>query len=158
MTLIVWPWGIHSFDLKSPGALVFLAILPVLVALYVFMQRRRRKYAVRFSSVSLVQQAVGRGPGIRRHIPAVVYLLALALMIVGLARPEGVVSSSSERGIVVLAIDVSGSMLAEDVTPNRMEATKKAARDFVNKQPTGVQVGIVSFSDFGALVDRKSVV
>jgi Ca-activated chloride channel family protein len=73
-------------------------------------------------------------------------------MIIGLARPEGVVAQSEQRGIVVLSIDVSGSMLAEDVSPNRMEATKKAARDFVNKQPPGIQVGIVSFSDFGALV------
>jgi len=152
MTLLVWPWGIHSFSLQSPEALVFLVVLPILAAAYVWMQFRRRRYAVRYASVSLVREAVGKGPGVRRHIPAIVYLFALTAMIVGLARPEGVVSTSSQRGIVVLAIDVSGSMLAEDVTPNRMDATKKAARDFVNKQPSGVQVGIVSFSDFGALV------
>jgi len=145
-----------------PLALVLLLLLPVIAGLYVWMQKRRRRYALRYASVSLVAQAVGTGPGIRRHIPPVLYMLALGAMIVALARPEATVPVPSNTGTVVLSIDVSGSMFAQDVEPNRMEATKEAVRDFVEKQPDGVKIGVVSFSDFGALVapptrERKPV-
>jgi len=135
-----------------PLALVLLIAIPILVGLYVSMQRRRQRYALRYASVSLVQQAVGSGPGIKRHIPAALYLLALTAMIIALARPQATIPVPSSTGTVILSIDVSGSMFAEDVEPNRMEATKAAARDFVEKQPNGVKIGVVSFSDFGALV------
>ena len=145
-----------------PQALVLLLLVPAIVYLYVWMQKRRRRYALQYASVSLVSQAVGRGPGIRRHIPAAFYLLALTAMIFALARPQATIPVPTNTGTVILAIDVSGSMFAEDVPPNRMEATKDAVRDFVQKQPGGVKVGIVSFSDFGALVapptrERKPV-
>jgi Ca-activated chloride channel family protein len=145
-----------------PILLVLLVLVPVLAALYVLMQRRRQKYALRYASTSLVAQAVGRGPGLRRHIPAALYLLALTAMIVALARPHATIPVPSNTGTVILSVDVSGSMFAEDVAPNRMEATKKAMREFVNKQPDGIKIGVVSFSDFGALVappsrDRKPV-
>jgi Ca-activated chloride channel family protein len=86
----------------------------------------------------------------------VIYLAALAAMIFALSRPEATVSLPSNTGTVLLAIDVSGSMFAEDVKPDRMEATKDAVRDFINKQPNGVKIGVVSFSDFGALVAPPS--
>jgi Ca-activated chloride channel family protein len=126
------------------------------------MQQRRQRYALRYASVALVREAVGRGPGIRRHVPAALYLLALGAMILALARPQATIPVPQDTGTVILSIDVSGSMLAEDVEPNRMEATKKAVREFVEKQPKGVKIGIVSFSDFAALVapptrDRKPV-
>jgi Ca-activated chloride channel family protein len=147
---------------KWPEMLLLLIVVPLLAALYVWMQRRRRRYVLRYSSVSLVQQAVGKGPGIRRHIPAVLYLGALAAMIFALARPVTTVPVLSNTGTIMLAIDVSGSMLAEDVDPNRLEATKDAVHDFVERQPEGVKIGIVSFSDAGSLVappttDRKQV-
>jgi Ca-activated chloride channel homolog len=135
-----------------PLALFGLLAIPALVAIYIAMQRRRQQYALRYASVSLVAQAVGSGPGIKRHIPAVLYLLALAAMIIALARPQATIPTPSSTGTVILSIDVSGSMFAEDVEPNRMEATKEAAREFVEKQPDGVKIGVVSFSDFGALV------
>jgi Ca-activated chloride channel family protein len=146
-----WPW-----------ALILLIIVPAIVWLYVWMQQRRQRYALQYASVSLVAQAVGKGPGRRRHIPAALYLVALTAMIVALARPQATIPVPSNTGTVILAIDVSGSMWAEDVDPNRMEATKKAVREFINKQPSGVKIGIVSFSDFGALVapptkERKPV-
>jgi Ca-activated chloride channel family protein len=145
-----------------PAALLLLFIVPLLGGLYVWMQTRRRRYALQYASVSLVAQAVGRGPGVRRHIPAAIYLLALTAMIFALARPQATVPVPQNTGTLILAIDVSGSMLAEDVEPNRMEATKDAVLDFVEEQPSGVKIGIVSFSDFGALVapptrDRKVV-
>ncbi len=144
-----WPW-----------ALAFLLVIPVLAAVYISMQRRRQHYALRYASVSLVQQAVGSGPGVKRHIPAVFYLLALTAMVIALARPEASIPTPTTTGTIILSIDVSGSMFAQDVEPNRMEATKEAARNFVETQPSGVKIGVVSFSDFGALVappddDRK---
>jgi Ca-activated chloride channel family protein len=139
-----------------PQALLALLLIPVLVGVYVWMQRRRSRYAVRFASIGLVRQAVGKGPGIRRHIPAAVYLLALAGMIVALARPQAPVTVPRNTGTVMLVIDVSGSMQATDVKPNRMEATKEAALSFVDKQPSGVKIGVVSFSDFGALVQAPT--
>lgn len=160
--LITWPWSIDSFGFQSPEGLVFLFMLPIVAGLYVWMQLSRRKYAVRYASVSLLREAVGKGPGFRRHVPAALYLLALAAMVFALARPKGVVENAFDSGTVILAIDVSGSMWAEDVVPNRMEATKDAVKEFVKKQPKGVQIGIVSFSDFGILsqaptLDKKAV-
>jgi len=160
--LITWPWSIDSFGFQSPEALIFLALLPVVAGLYVWMQMSRRKYAVRYASVSLLREAVGKGPGVRRHIPAAMYLLALTAMVFALARPKGVVENAFDTGTVILAIDVSGSMWADDVAPNRMEATKDAVKQFVKKQPKGVKIGIVSFSDFGILSaaptqDKKAV-
>ena len=135
-----------------PQALAGLILVPALAGVYVWMQRRRQRYALRYASVSLVQAAVGPGPGIRRHIPAALYLIAVAAMIFALARPRATVPVLLDTGTLILAIDVSGSMFAEDVAPNRMEATRQAVRSFVEKQPSGVKIGIVSFTDFGALV------
>ncbi|HLF71575.1 MAG TPA: VWA domain-containing protein [Dehalococcoidia bacterium] len=145
-----------------PLALLLLLIIPALIAVYVWMQRRRQQYALRYASVSLVAQAVGRGPGIKRHIPAALYLGALAALILALARPQASVPVLQNTGTIVLSIDVSGSMFARDVEPDRMEATKTAVKNFIDKQPDGVKIGIVSFSDFAALVapptdDRKTV-
>ena len=139
-----------------PLALFGLVLIPLLVVAYVLMQRRRKKYAVRYASLSLVRDAVGKGPGFRRHIPAAVYLTALTAMIFALARPQAPIDVPRNTGTVVLSIDVSGSMQATDVKPNRMEATKDAARNFVEKQPKGVKIGVVSFSDFGALVQSPT--
>ena len=135
-----------------PQALVLLLLVPVLAALYVWAQTRRRRFALRYASVSLVQQAVGRGPGIRRHVPAALYLLAMTAMILALSRPQAMIPVPQNTGIVILAIDVSGSMKATDVEPTRMDATKSALLEFVNGQPKGVKIGIVSFSDYGALM------
>jgi Ca-activated chloride channel family protein len=149
--LITWPWAIDHFSFQAPEAFAFLLILPILAAVYVFMQLQRRKYAVRYASVSLLREAIGTGPGVRRHIPAALYLCALAAMVFAMARPKGVVDNANDTGTVILAIDVSGSMWADDVQPNRMEATKKAAKEFIDKQPKGVQVGIVSFTNIAFL-------
>jgi Ca-activated chloride channel homolog len=154
------PTEFHRFE--WPMALLLLLVLPLLVGMYVFMQMRRRRYALRYANVPLLKEAVGSGPGIRRHIPVAVYLLALTAMILALARPQGILDTPYASGTIVLAIDVSGSMMAEDVAPNRMEATKRAVREFVERQPRGVEIGIVQFSDFGIISqvptrDKKQV-
>jgi Ca-activated chloride channel family protein len=133
-------------------ALLLLILVPILIGLYVWMQKRRRKYALSYASVTLVRQAVGRGPGVRRHIPAGLYITAITAMLIALARPTATVPIPQNTGTIILSLDVSGSMLAEDVKPDRMEATKKAVRDFIKQQPHGVKIGIVAFSDFASLV------
>ncbi len=145
-----------------PQALVLLLLVPLLAAVYVWMQQRRRRYALRYASVALVAVAVGAGPGFRRHVPAILYLVAVSAMILAVARPQANVPIPSNTGTVILSIDVSGSMLAEDAKPNRMEATKAAVKEFVEKQPRGVKIGVVAFSDFASLVappttERKTV-
>lgn len=145
-----------------PDLLWLLFFIPVLIVAYIIAQRRRQKYALRYASLSLVKDAVGRGPGWRRHIPPILFLLGLAIMIVAFARPVATVMLPSQQGMIILAIDVSGSMRAEDMKPNRLEAAKVAARAFVEKQPPNVRIGVVSFSDNSAVVqsptnDRQAI-
>lgn len=139
-----------------PYMLPFLLLVPLLVAGYILMQRRRRRYAVRYASLSLVKEALGRGPGIRRHIPPALFLLSLTAMIIAFARPQSVVTLPENEGTVILTIDTSGSMQADDVKPDRMEAAKAAARAFVERQPPTVQIGVVSFSDNAFMVQSPT--
>ena len=139
-----------------PFMLWLLSLVPVLVVLYILAQRRRQKYALRYASLSLVKEALGRGPGRRRHIPPALFITALAVMLLGLARPASVVTLPAQEGTVILTMDVSGSMRAEDLKPNRLEAAKTAARAFVDKQPQGVKIGVVSFSDNAFVVQAPT--
>src|SRR5919198_1961579 len=139
-----------------PAMLVSLLVVRALVAAYLILQRRRRRYAVRYASLSLVRDALGRGPGRRRHIPPALFLSAVALMLVAAARPQTVTSVPAQEGTVILAIDVSGSMQATDVQPNRMEAAKAAATAFVDKQGPAVQIGVVSFSGDASIVQTPT--
>ncbi|MFH1650667.1 MAG: VWA domain-containing protein [Chloroflexota bacterium] len=134
-----------------------LLLVPVLVAAYVLLQRRRKKYALRYSSISLVKEALGRGPGMRRHIPPLLFLIGVITMIVAVARPVATITLPSQQATVILAIDVSGSMRAEDVKPNRIEAAKSAARLFVEKQPRNVLIGVVSFSGGASIVQTPTI-
>ncbi|HUI72229.1 MAG TPA: VWA domain-containing protein [Spirochaetia bacterium] len=129
-----------------------LFLVPILVAAYVLAQRRRQRYALRYASLSLVKDALGKGPGIRRHIPAGLFLAGLAVIIFALARPSATVDLPSEEGTVILSMDVSGSMRATDIKPSRMEAVKEAARIFINKRPRNVRIGIVAFSGTAELI------
>ena len=146
-----------------PQLLWLLLFIPVLIVMYILAQRRRAKYALRYASLSLVKEALGRGPGWRSHIPPILFLLALTVMMIALARPVAVMRLPSQECTIILTIDVSGSMAAEDVKPDRMAAAKAAAKTFVEKQPPQVKIGIVSFSDNAFTVqaptdDRDAVV
>ncbi len=129
-----------------------LLFVPVLIMVYLLILRRRQKYALRYSSLSLIKEALGRGPGFRRHIPPMLFLIGLTVMVVALARPVATVTLPSQQGTIILTFDVSGSMRADDIKPSRLEAAKAAARAFVEKQPSNVRIGIISFSDFAAVV------
>lgn len=125
-----------------------LAVLPVLAlaALYVWVQLRRRATAVRFSNLELLRRIAPKGLGWKRHAPAVAFLFCLLLLGLGMARPAMDVQEPMERATVVLAIDVSLSMMADDVEPDRFSAAKAAAKDFVRQLPDSFNVGLVAFS------------
>jgi Ca-activated chloride channel homolog len=132
-----------------PAMLWLLLAIPLFVLLYLHMQKRRAQYAARYGSLGLVRQATGRGVGSRRHIPALLFLAGLTILFVALGRPQMVMALPKVEGIVILAFDVSGSMSADDFEPTRMEAAKVVAKDFVARQPSTVQIGVVAFSDSG---------
>lgn len=139
-----------------PTNLLFVLVVPALIAAYIWAQRRRQKYALRYASLSLVREALGRGPGRKRHIPPALFLTALLFMAVGTARPEMVIVVPVQEGTVILALDVSGSMLAEDLQPNRMEAAKDAAKAFVARQGVDVKLGVVAFSGDAQIVQTPT--
>jgi Ca-activated chloride channel family protein len=135
-----------------PEFLALLALIPLLAALYVWLLRRRKRLAVRYANLALVKQALGRGTGWRRHVPPTLFLLALTALLVAVARPTAVVTLPSQHKTVILAMDVSGSMRATDVEPNRLVASQNAAKAFIADQPINTRIGIVSFAGTAALV------
>lgn len=139
-----------------PVLLWSLILIPILVWMYLRLQKRRSEVALRYGSLGLVQQASGRGIGPRRHLPAILFLTGLAVLCVSLARPQMVLGLPKVEGIIILAFDISGSMTATDFEPTRLEAAKKAAREFVERQPSSVQVGVVAFSESGFSVELPS--
>ena len=129
-----------------PTLLWLLLALPLLVLLYVWLMRRKKKLALRFASLSIVREAMGTGPGVRRHIPPLLFLLAIAAMLIAAARPFAVVMLPSQQETIMLAMDVSGSMRATDVLPSRIVAAQNAAKAFLAALPRDVKVGIVAFA------------
>ena len=139
-----------------PTFLWFLLVTPLMLGAYVLVQRRRRRYAVRYSSLLLVKQALPPGHRYRRHIPPALFLVGLTAMLVALARPQSVVLLPVKQETVILAIDVSGSMRSRDISPNRIEAAKSAAQSFVKDQPQGVRIGVVAFSGTASIVQAPT--
>ena len=129
-----------------PTLLWLLLILPLLVTLYIWLMRRKKKMALRFASLSIVREAMGTGPSIRRHIPPFLFLLAVAAMLLAASRPFAVVVLPSQQETIMLAMDVSGSMRATDVAPSRIVAAQNAAKAFLTALPRDVKVGIVAFA------------
>jgi Ca-activated chloride channel family protein len=129
-----------------PEFLWTLLAVPLLVLLYAWLLRRKKKLAVRYASLSIVKEAMGAGQSVRRHIPPALFLLAVAAMLVAAARPTAVVTLPSQQQSIILAMDVSGSMRATDVLPSRLEAAQTAAKSFLKELPRHVKVGIVAFA------------
>jgi Ca-activated chloride channel homolog len=129
-----------------PLALAALALVPLALVAYLLFQRRRMKYAVRFTNLALLENVVERSPRWRRHLPPALFLVALGALLVGVARPQVVVNTPQEQATVVLAMDVSTSMEATDVEPTRMDAAREAATTFVDELPDELRVGLVTFS------------
>ncbi len=140
-----------------PQFLWLLAALPLLVLLYVWLMRRKKKMALRYASLSIVKEAMGAGQTVRRHIPPALFLLALAAMLVAAARPVAVVTLPSNQQTIILAMDVSGSMRATDVQPNRLVAAQNAAKSFLTELPRHVKVGIVAFAGSAQVAQLPTV-
>jgi Ca-activated chloride channel family protein len=130
----------------APQMLLGLLLIPVAIGFYLWAQRRRSKYAVRFTNLDLLANLTPRRPSWRRHLPSALYLGAIAALLIGLARPTMVIATPREDATVILAMDVSGSMRATDVSPTRLDAAKASALSFIAQLPEGVRVGIVSFA------------
>jgi Ca-activated chloride channel homolog len=131
---------------QSPVYLLALLLVPLSAAVYVLADRRRRAGAARFASPILMPSVAPAGPGFRRHLPLVLYAVALAAVALALARPEATVAVPEERAAVVLTTDISGSMEARDVEPSRMTAVRRAALDFLEEAPEELRIGAVAFN------------
>jgi Ca-activated chloride channel family protein len=129
-----------------PQFLWLLLATPLLVLLYLWLLRRKKKLALRYASLSIVREAMGAGQSIRRHIPPFLFLLAMVAMLIAAARPMAEVVLPSNQQTIILAMDVSGSMRAADVQPNRLVAAQEAAKSFLKELPRTVKVGIVAFA------------
>ena len=140
-----------------PHQLWLLLSLPLLVYLYVVLLRRKRKAAVRYASLALVKEALSQGPGWRRHVPPALLLLSLAAMLLAAARPVATLTLPSAQQTIILAMDVSGSMRATDVQPNRLVAAQNAAKAFLAELPRHVKVGIVAFAGSAQVAQLPTV-
>jgi Ca-activated chloride channel family protein len=138
-----------------PEMLWLLLIVPLLVAGYFYLLRRKQESALRYASLSMVKEAIG-AQRFRRHIPPLLFLLALIAMLVAVARPAAVVTLPSQHQTIILAMDVSGSMRAVDVQPNRISAAQAAAKAFVAEQPSNVRIGVVSFAATASVVQTPT--
>lgn len=143
-------------SLVWPAMLWGLLLLPALVASYLLLQRRRKRNHLRYASLALIRGSVGPGQRLRRHVPPALLLLALAATVFALARPSAVVTLPSDQRTLILALDVSLSMSATDIEPNRLAAAQAAARGFVEDLPSDLQVGIVSFAGTASLVQAPT--
>ena len=140
MTLL-WPWF-----------LLLLWLIPLLVAVYIWILRRRRRFAIRYSSLSLLREAIPQWSRWRRHLPFALFLLGLIGLIAALARPVTRIDVPLSRTTIILALDVSRSMCATDVPPNRLTVAQEAALAFIEDQPAGTQIGLVAFAGFAEIV------
>ncbi len=136
----------------AAGQLWWLLALAVLAAVYVVLQYRRKHYALRFTNLHLLDQVAPRRPGWRRHVSAVLFCLTAAVLIFALAVPAKPVEVPRERATIMVAIDVSPSMAATDVDPDRLSAAQDSARAFIDSLPDRFNVGLVQFSSTAGVV------
>lgn len=134
-----------------PLALFVLLAVPLVLGVYLLAMRRRRKQAVNYSSVALLRSVLPRRARWRRHLPLGALLASLGMLGVASARPQMVQEVPTARTAIILALDVSLSMCATDIDPNRLTAAQKAARDFVDDLPSGTRLGLVVFSGYAQL-------
>jgi len=133
-----------------------LLLVPALVAGYFYILRRKRDAVLRYASLTMVKEAMGASQRFRRHIPPLLFLIALIALILATARPAAVVTLPSQYRTIILAMDVSGSMRATDVQPNRLSAAQSAAKAFVADQPSNVRIGVVAFAGTAAVVQMPT--
>jgi Ca-activated chloride channel family protein len=135
-----------------PGLLILLGLIPLLVVVYIWILRRRRRFAVRYSSLALVRAALPHQSRLRRHLPFALFLFALASLLIALGRPMAIVNVPVGQTTIILAVDVSRSMCSTDIQPNRLVAAQAAALSFIQRQKSNTQIGIVAFAGFAELI------
>jgi Ca-activated chloride channel family protein len=140
-----------------PEMLWLLLLVPTLIGLYFWLLKRKKKTALRYASLALVKSALGAGQRFRRHVPPLLFLMALTVMLLAIARPTAVVTLPTDHATVILALDVSRSMRAADVKPNRITAVQMAAKAFVADQPRNMRIGVVSFAATASLVQSPTL-
>jgi Ca-activated chloride channel family protein len=138
-------------DLLWPEFLLLLGLVPLLIAAYILVLRRRR-VAVRYSSLALVRAALPRTAALRRHLPFALFLLALVSLIFALVRPVQIVTVPSGQATIILALDASGSMRQRDIAPSRLAAAQAAALSFIRSQKPNTQIGIVAFAGYAEMI------
>ncbi len=138
---LIWPWF-----------LLLLLSIPLLIAVYIWVLRRRRRFAVRYSSLSIIREALPRQSRWRQHLPFALFLLGLASLTMAMARPVAEVEVPLSQTTIILALDVSRSMCATDVSPNRLTVAQEAALDFIEEQAADTQIGIVAFAGFAETI------
>lgn len=136
----------------APGRLWLLLLVPLLVLAYFLLQRRRRRYAMRFTNLALLSRVAPRRPAWRRHVAMVLMLVTVGLMVTAFARPQTEVRVPRERATIVVAVDVSISMRADDVSPDRLRAAQEAATEFVGSLPKKFNVSLVSFAGTASIL------
>jgi len=140
----------------QPSLLIALLGVPLAVVGYLYVQRRRSRYVVRFTNVDLLANLVPKTPAWRRHVPPALYVAAMAALVIALARPSAMVAVPREDATIILAMDTSGSMMATDVAPSRLASAKEAAATFVDQLPPTFQVGLVTFSTAAQVAVRPT--
>lgn len=140
-----------------PGFLLLLGLIPVMIGGYIWMLRRRRRFAVRYSSLTLVREALPRYSFVRRHLPFALFLLATASLVIALGRPVKIISVPTDQTTIILTLDVSGSMRSRDIQPSRLEAAEAAALSFIQRQKSSTQIGIIAFSGFAELIQPPTM-
>lgn len=138
---VLWPWS-----------LILLAAIPLIIAAYIWVLRRKQRFAVRYSSLALVREVLTRQSHLRRHLPFALFMMAMASLVVALARPVTIMSVPADQTTIVLTMDVSSSMRATDIPPSRLAAAEAAAISFMQAQRSTTHFAIVVFSGFAELI------
>jgi Ca-activated chloride channel family protein len=139
-----------------PDMLWLLTAVPALIAVYLFLLSRKKKSSLRYTNLGLLREAMGGGRRFRRHIPPLIFLLAMTVLIVAMARPSAVVTLPTQHETVILAMDTSGSMRATDVEPSRIAAAQAAAKSFVADQPRRTRIAVVTFAGTAAVAQAPT--
>jgi Ca-activated chloride channel family protein len=143
-------------DFLWPGFLFLLLLIPILIGVYIWRRRRRQRFALRYSSLSLVRVAMPRQSWLRRYLPIALFLLGIASLVIALSRPVSIISVPTDQTTIVLTIDVSRSMCSTDIKPSRLQAAKDAALKFVERQKASTQIGVVAFSSFAEQIQAPT--
>ena len=143
-------------ELLWPRFLFLLGLIPLLIAAYIWVLRRRRRFTVRYSSLALVREALPHSSRLRRHLPFALFLLAIASLVIASGRPVDIVSVPTDQTTIILVIDASGSMRSTDIQPSRLGAAEAAAISFIQRQKSQTQIGVVAFAGSAELIQAPT--